>query len=74
MGSPELFFVRYWSERDSAGLERWRGSIEHVGHALKLFVNDPRDIGDIIALRLAAHDLHGNVSAIVHPSVREENS
>lgn len=49
----ELFFVRYWREPDTTGAGAWRGSVEHVGHAVKLFVADTRDVGDIIASRLA---------------------
>lgn len=53
MGNPlrneQLFVVRAWNENPGV----IRGFIEHVESRQRVYFRDPREVGDVLALRLS---------------------
>jgi hypothetical protein len=50
--SQHLFIVRMWQEVDSRKPDQWRGSVEHVPSAQRLYFASLGDLNDFITLRL----------------------
>ncbi|MFZ5916957.1 MAG: hypothetical protein ACOYZ7_08500 [Chloroflexota bacterium] len=47
-----LFIVRIWQERSQVAPDRWRGSVEHVPSAQRLYFTSLGDLTDFIILSL----------------------
>jgi hypothetical protein len=47
-----LFIVRVWQESTPIAAPRWRGSIEHVPSAQRVYFESLQDLTDFIALRM----------------------
>lgn len=47
-----LFIVRVWQESAQIAAPHWRGSIEHVPSAQRVYFESLQDLTDFIALRL----------------------
>ncbi len=47
-----LFIVRMWQEPGNPQVEQWRGSVEHVPSAQRLYFASLGDMNDFITLRL----------------------
>ena len=50
--AEHLFIVRVWQEPSQAAPAHWRGSIEHVPSAQRLYFESLDDLTDFIALRV----------------------
>ncbi len=50
--SQHLFIVRMWQEVGSHKPDQWRGSVEHVPSAQRLYFASMGDLNDFITLRL----------------------
>ncbi len=50
--SQHLFIVRMWQEPSSPKPPGWRGSVEHVPSAQRLYFASLGDLNDFITLRL----------------------
>jgi len=50
--SQHLFIVRMWQEQGSRKPDQWRGSVEHVPSAQRLYFASLGDMNDFITLRL----------------------
>ena len=53
-GGQHLFIVRIWFEADRRGSKPWRGSVEHVPSAQRLYFTSLGDLNDFITLRLGS--------------------
>jgi hypothetical protein len=47
-----LFIVRVWQEPTQTAPAHWRGSIEHVPSAQRVYFESLQDLTDFIALRM----------------------
>jgi hypothetical protein len=50
--SQHLFIVRMWQEPGNRNPDQWRGSVEHVPSAQRLYFASLGDLNDFITLRL----------------------
>jgi hypothetical protein len=50
--SQHLFIVRMWQEPGAGKTSQWRGSVEHVPSAQRLYFASLADLNDFITLRL----------------------
>ncbi len=54
-----LFIVRIWQEASQHPGGHWRGSVEHVPSAQRLYFVSLNDLNDFITLRLSSRPLEG---------------
>jgi len=47
-----LFVVRVWQEPTASAPAHWRGSVEHIGSAQRVYFESLNDLNDFIALRM----------------------
>jgi len=58
--SQHLFIVRMWQEVGSRKADQWRGSVEHVPSAQRLYFASLGDLNDFITLRLNSKPTQGD--------------
>ncbi len=47
-----VFIVRMWSEREASISEAWRGLVQDISSGRKLYVTDPGEVAEFIAVHL----------------------
>ncbi len=55
--TEHLFIVRVWQEPTQTAPAHWRGSIEHVPSAQRVYFESLQDLSDFIALRVSPHEI-----------------
>jgi hypothetical protein len=60
--SQHLFIVRMWQEPGDHKPDQWRGSVEHVSSAQRLYFASLDDLNDFITLRLNSRPAQDDVT------------
>jgi hypothetical protein len=47
-----VFIVRMWSEREATVSKAWRGLVHDISSGRKLYVTDPGEVAEFIAVHL----------------------
>lgn len=62
--TEHLFIVRVWQEPTQTAPAHWRGSIEHIPSAQRVYFESLQDLADFIAMRLGAQYLSENLNVV----------